>query len=409
MPLDRIIIATGNPHKVEELRAMLALPGVEFLGLRDLPGHETFHEPDETGDTFFANATIKALSYAEQTGLPCLADDSGLEVDALGGAPGVISSHYSTDGRETGLSRPERDAANNARLLRELEVVPPEKRSARFACQMVLASPSRPGPSGTGFQPVFSYPRPADMSEINRHLKGPVRRTQGDLPHWHEDGATYFVTFRVLRGELTSEERDLVLASCLYWHTRRVVIHLVVAMPDHVHMLLSPLLSDTGWHDLPELIHSIKSYTANQINRSRGEAGPLWQPEYFDRIVRDAEEFKQKWDYMLRNPVKAGLVGHWAEYRWTRAGDEETDAHRLEAGATVLCTSGGTFEGRIGLPGDVPRGDNGFGYDPLFLVAPGFDRTSAELPPEEKNRLSHRGAAAVEMLAELRALRAASK
>ncbi|VAX42223.1 Nucleoside 5-triphosphatase RdgB (dHAPTP, dITP, XTP-specific), partial [hydrothermal vent metagenome] len=103
--LSRIVIATGNPHKVEELRQMLALPGVEFVGLKELPDWEGFVEPEETGQTFEANAAIKALSYAEQTGMPCLADDSGLEVDALGGAPGVISSHYCTEGREVGMPR----------------------------------------------------------------------------------------------------------------------------------------------------------------------------------------------------------------------------------------------------------------------------------------------------------------
>ncbi|MBK7403972.1 MAG: non-canonical purine NTP pyrophosphatase [Phycisphaerales bacterium] len=209
--MHRIVIATGNPHKVEELREMLALPGLEFVGLADLG--RPFEEPAETGTTFEANATIKALAYARQTGLPCLADDSGLEVDALGGAPGVISSHYCTDGRETGMSRAERDAANNARLLRELEGIPPARRTARFVCLMVLAAPD------------------------------------------------------------------------------------------------------------------------------------------------------------------------------------------------VLATARGAFDGRIGLPGTVPRGTHGFGYDPLFLVAPEFAETSAELPPTRKNAMSHRGGAAVAMLAELHRVR----
>src|SRR5690606_10259410 len=102
---------------------------------------EGIPEPPETGKTFEDNARIKALFYAERTGRVCLADDSGLEVDALGGAPGVISSHYATDGVETGASRAERDAANNARLLREMEHVPDEQRTARFVCVMVLAGP----------------------------------------------------------------------------------------------------------------------------------------------------------------------------------------------------------------------------------------------------------------------------
>ncbi|HZW09635.1 MAG TPA: non-canonical purine NTP pyrophosphatase [Phycisphaerales bacterium] len=207
--LRRIVIATGNPHKVAELREMLSLPGVEFVGLRDLSGE--FVEPAESGTTFEENAAIKAISYAGQTGLPCLADDSGLEVDALHGAPGVISSHYSTAGRETGVGRAERDAANNQHLLNALRGADPEHRTARFVCVMALAEPH----------------------------------------------------------------------------------------------------------------------------------------------------------------------------------------------GSLLAAVRGTFEGRIGLPSSVPRGANGFGYDPLFLVAPDFTHTSAELPAPEKNRLSHRGAAARAMLREL--------
>ncbi|MBY0308043.1 MAG: hypothetical protein K2Q09_04800, partial [Phycisphaerales bacterium] len=123
-----IVLATGNPHKVEEMRAVFAALGlsVPLIGLADLPGYP-FPEPRErgVGATFEQNATIKALGYAETTGRWCLADDSGLEVDALQGRPGVISSHYCTDGREVGMSRAERDAANNERVLRELAGVPP--------------------------------------------------------------------------------------------------------------------------------------------------------------------------------------------------------------------------------------------------------------------------------------------
>jgi len=224
--MPELVLATGNPHKVGELRAILAdLPGagsLRVIGLQDLPGHHSFHEPAESGTTFEQNALIKAVSYAAQTGRLCLADDSGLEIDAIGGRPGVISSHYCTEGHEAGMARPERDAANNARVLRELDGVPFELRSARFVCVMALASP-----------------------------------------------------------------------------------------PSALHLAAR---SDSG----------------------------------------------------------------------------------LEP-----CTVRATFEGRIGIPPTVPRGSRGFGYDPLFLVAPSFSRASAELSPEEKNALSHRGAAAKLMLARL--------
>jgi XTP/dITP diphosphohydrolase len=141
-----LILATGNPHKLAELSAILAPAGLRVRGLlelRDPRGQPIItREPAETGTTFEANASIKALDYARQTGGICLADDSGLEVDALNGAPGVISSHYASDGRELGLSRDERDAANNCRLLAELRDLPDAERSARFVCVMAIASPN---------------------------------------------------------------------------------------------------------------------------------------------------------------------------------------------------------------------------------------------------------------------------
>ncbi|MEM9167902.1 MAG: non-canonical purine NTP pyrophosphatase [Planctomycetota bacterium] len=208
-----VVLATANPKKVGELRAIFAELGLAIESLAEI--HTGTTEPEETGTTFEQNATIKAVGYARQTGRVCLADDSGLEVDALAGAPGVISSHYCTDGAETGMSRAERDAANNTKLMQKLGDRAPSERTARFVCVMVLASP---------------------------------------------DG-------------------------------------------------------------------------------------------------------------------------------------------------TVHATAQGTFEGAIGLPEDVPRGGGGFGYDPLFLVAPELVHTSAELGSTDKNRLSHRGKAARSMAEAIAAMR----
>lgn len=212
----RIVLATQNQGKVSELRALVEDAAIDFVGLADLG--QSFPEPEESGATFLANATIKAVAYARATGLHCLADDSGLIVDALGGKPGVISSHYAfggdTGGEAATLSRAQRDERNNEKLLADLRGVADADRGARFTCTMVLASP---------------------------------------------DGS-------------------------------------------------------------------------------------------------------------------------------------------------VLATSTGAFEGRIGQPGSVPRGDNGFGYDPLFLVAPDFGRTSAQMSPEEKNGISHRAKAVGAMIARIGSL-----
>lgn len=131
----RVLVATSNPHKLEELAAILGAAGVQVFGLDALDAVPP--EPVEDGETFEANARIKAITYARATGWVALADDSGLEVDALGGAPGVHSAYYA--GHEG--TRSERDRRNNAKLLTELREVPIERRTARFVCAMCLSEP----------------------------------------------------------------------------------------------------------------------------------------------------------------------------------------------------------------------------------------------------------------------------
>lgn len=131
----KLVLASSNPHKVEEVRAILAPLLIEVVGLNALPKDEVPPEPEEDGETFEANARLKAVYYAQHLGVGCLADDSGLEVDVLGGAPGVRSARYAG----VGATRTERDAANNAKLLSELRGVPPQQRAARFVCAMCLA------------------------------------------------------------------------------------------------------------------------------------------------------------------------------------------------------------------------------------------------------------------------------
>jgi XTP/dITP diphosphohydrolase len=129
----KLLFASSNPHKITEVSAILKPLGFEVTGLDALDRLPP--EPPEDGETFEENARIKAIAYAKATGRLCLADDSGLEVDALGGRPGVHSARYAG----VGHTRAERDAANNAKLLRELKGVPPHQRTARFVCAMCLA------------------------------------------------------------------------------------------------------------------------------------------------------------------------------------------------------------------------------------------------------------------------------
>ncbi|GIW03550.1 MAG: non-canonical purine NTP pyrophosphatase [Thermomicrobiales bacterium] len=165
-----IVLATSNPGKIAEFRKLL--PGsVHVVSLDELG----IVLPPETGQTFAENAIAKALSAAQQSGMLAIADDSGLEVDVLGGAPGVRSARYAGEAGN--------DAANRARLLAELEGVPPERRTARFRCVVALASPDgliaweegvcegsiATEPAGTfgfGYDPIFLLPDGRTMAEL---------------------------------------------------------------------------------------------------------------------------------------------------------------------------------------------------------------------------------------------------
>jgi len=165
-----ILVATTNPGKVRELRAMLDAD-VQWKGLADFPD---LGEVEEDGATFAENARKKAMEYAEATGLWTLADDSGLVVDALDGAPGVKSARFCGD-IPPGADRKVIDQRNIAKLLELLQGVRPDQRTARFVCFLCLASPERvlveaqgkvegriidipAGANGFGYDPVFFVP-----------------------------------------------------------------------------------------------------------------------------------------------------------------------------------------------------------------------------------------------------------
>jgi XTP/dITP diphosphohydrolase len=159
----RLVLATANAHKLTELTRILAAGHVDvgLTGLSEFPGAP---EVQETGATFAENALLKARAIAEFTGLPAVADDSGLCVDALNGMPGVLSARWS--------GRHGDDAANLRLLLGQLADVPPERRGAHFTCAAALVVPGGPeqvtegimrgtlvreprGQNGFGYDPIF--------------------------------------------------------------------------------------------------------------------------------------------------------------------------------------------------------------------------------------------------------------
>ncbi|MBE6773211.1 MAG: XTP/dITP diphosphatase [Ruminococcaceae bacterium] len=127
----KILIATHNKHKLAEISRILEPMGYEVVTDRDVGIELT--DVEENGKTFLENARIKAESGCRESGLPCIADDSGLCVDALGGEPGVYSARYAGNHGD--------DAANNEKLLLNLKNVPDEKRTARFVCSICVSFP----------------------------------------------------------------------------------------------------------------------------------------------------------------------------------------------------------------------------------------------------------------------------
>jgi XTP/dITP diphosphohydrolase len=157
-----ILLATTNSGKLAELREILGEQGIEVVGLRDSAPTEEI----ETGSTFEENALLKARHYFEVSRTPTIADDSGLEVEALGGAPGIFSARYAGVGAG--------DRARIAKLLEEMKNLPAQRRNARFICAaavvweggekvflnevqgIILESPR--GSKGFGYDPVFLCP-----------------------------------------------------------------------------------------------------------------------------------------------------------------------------------------------------------------------------------------------------------
>jgi XTP/dITP diphosphohydrolase len=196
----RIAIATKNPHKIRELARICADWPVAWLTIHeeDAPA---FPDVEETGDTYLENASLKARAVATALAMPALADDSGIEVDALGGRPGVRSARFAGDGAT--------DEENLRELLRSIKGVPASGRTARYRCLAVLAWPqgdlqsaegvcegalvsSARGTGGFGYDPVFV---PAGWDE-----------TMAELPSTEKDRISHRgAALRALRETLSDE------------------------------------------------------------------------------------------------------------------------------------------------------------------------------------------------------------
>jgi REP element-mobilizing transposase RayT len=153
----------------------------------------------------------------------------------------------------------------------------------------------------------------AEFSALSRKYE--YRRR---LPHYQKPGRPIFVTFcKLIRDLFPDAARDLILAHCLHDHGKRIDLHAAVVMPDHVHLLLTPLPDAQGWpHPLPAILKLIKGISAHSVNKFLGTAGPVWQEESFEHTLRSDESFQDKLQYIRENPVRRGLAAKPEGYRW---------------------------------------------------------------------------------------------
>ncbi len=171
-------------------------------------------------------------------------------------------------------------------------------------------------PGGAGLQAGAGEGAEGDERQGSQLCTGPqgpeLSIYHRRLPHWRLHGSTYFVTWRLERGqgELQPHEREVVLRAVRHFDNKRYELWAYAVMDDHVHALVTPF---TQWR-LEAVVNSWKSYSARRIQHGRGIRGPLWQREYYDRIIRDEREFLEKAQYILDNPFK-----RWPElqdYEW---------------------------------------------------------------------------------------------
>lgn len=137
------------------------------------------------------------------------------------------------------------------------------------------------------------------------------------LPHYQPDNKVFFITFCTYQRRVLPEAaRAVVLDSCLAGIGKLFDLYGAIVMPDHVHLLLTPLGDEDGPFTITQIMQTIKGASAHRVNKLLGRKGKVWQEESFDRALRREERVGYRLDYMLQNPVRAGLAENPLDYRW---------------------------------------------------------------------------------------------
>ncbi len=138
------------------------------------------------------------------------------------------------------------------------------------------------------------------------------------LPHYQSDDRALFVTFHTVGFfPLSDAARDLAFKCCLYVHKKTAWLHAFIVMPEHVHLLMSPLRDGRGeLIPIRSVLRTIKGVSARRINQLSGRRGAIWDEESFDHVLRNDESLEQKREYIIQNPVRRGLVSKPDQYKW---------------------------------------------------------------------------------------------
>ena len=181
---------------------------------------------------------------------------------------------------------------------------------------------------------VHSTPTASSRS----HYPAPMLRNyfyRRTLPHYQGNQQAIFATFASYhRWHLPESARDLVAHACLHLDGTKCSLHGFVVMPDHVHLVFTPLMRDDEPIALPEVLQKVKSESAHLVNKSLGRTGRVWQDESFDHVLRRSEGIAEKLDYVRMNPVRAGLATDPSQYRWMWfKGEGASDEGAADVGA----------------------------------------------------------------------------
>jgi putative transposase len=154
----------------------------------------------------------------------------------------------------------------------------------------------------------------------NSYLKpnSDFRVYKGNLPHWELPGSAYFITITTLPDyTLTDSAKDIVFTAIKFHDEKKYMLYACVVMPTHVHVILLPLEESKGnYYSLAQIMHSIKSFTTNKVQKETPKKSKIWLDEGYDRIIRDDNDFFTKMNYIINNPQQAGLIEPTGNYKW---------------------------------------------------------------------------------------------